>query len=364
MSLVEQAARKLEQLRKAGEQVGGDLAYPQADQPAASGQQKPNTVERIARELEQRLRPAPIAAVEEVRPVITEGAALSSADAVAEVEEDELEAYEEKSRREPVLTPDADSPLAKSQSKVPPRGSRSRLVEIDMARLAARGLLTPDMPQSRLANELRVIKRPLINNCLGKSAGRVKNANRIMITSALPGEGKSFLSTNLAMTIATERDSTVLLVEADPTRPSLTTLLGVPPARGLMDLLVDPTLDVADVLVKTNVGRLTFIPAGKRQEHATELLASGIMEKLVEHLSSRYSDRILIFDSGPLLAAPEAHVLARYMGQVVLVVEAGKTTHSAVQQALATIEQCPVVMLALNKASASEEKAYYYYSPA
>ena len=127
-----------------------------------------------------------------------------------------------------------------------------------------------------------------------------------------------------------------------------------------MDLLVEPRLDVADVLVKTNISRLSFIPAGTPQEHATELLASGAMERLVEQLASRYPDRIVIFDSAPLLAAPEARVLARYMGQIVLVVEAEKTTHSVAQQALASIESCPMVMMVLNKASTRQETAYYY----
>src|SRR5262245_58278090 len=107
------------------------------------------------------------------------------------------------------------------------------------------------------------------------------------------------------MSIATERDTTVLLVEADPTRPALAQLFGVTPGKGLMDLLVEPKLDVSDVIINTNVSRLSFIPAGTAQEHATELLASGAMQKLVDQLASRYRDRIVIFDSAPLLAAPE-----------------------------------------------------------
>jgi len=208
---------------------------------------------------------------------------------------------------------------------------------------------------------LRVIKRPLINNCVGKGATQVKHARRIMVTSALPGEGKSFISMNLALSIAMERDSTVLLLEGDPTRPALAEMLGIPPARGLMDLLVDPKLDVSDVLIRTNLGRLSFIPAGTRQENATELLASTVMEDLVEQLYERYPDRILIFDSPPLLAAPEPRVLAQHMGQIVYVVEADQTAQSTVQEALATIESCPVVMAVLNKSSFREEGYYYSY---
>jgi receptor protein-tyrosine kinase len=238
---------------------------------------------------------------------------------------------------------------------------RAREVEIDFNRILERGLLTPNSAQSRLANELRVIKRPLINNCVGKGATQVKHARRIMVTSALPGEGKSFISMNLALSIAMERDSTVLLLEGDPTRPALAEMLGIPPARGLMDLLVDPKLDVSDVLIRTNLGRLSFIPAGTRQENATELLASTVMEDLVEQLYERYPDRILIFDSPPLLAAPEPRVLAQHMGQIVYVVEADQTAQSTVQEALATIESCPVVMAVLNKSSFREEGYYYSY---
>ena len=355
MSLVEQAALKLEQLRKAGKQVAGDLASPQQGGQTESTLEPTGTIQRVAKELEKR------------HVTLSEPAVARLAEAPSGVSPrahpEGTELLSERGRREPVLKP--TSPVAPPPQLVrtapsTPDSARSKVVEIDSARLAARGILTPGASQVRLANELRVIKRPLINNCLGKSAGRVKNANRIMITSALPGEGKSFLSTNLAMTMATERDSTVLLVEADPTRPSLAQLLGIPPGPGLLDLLVEPRIDVADVLIKTNIGRFSFISAGTRQSNVTELLASEAMEKLIEHLASRYTDRVIIFDSPPLLAAPEARVLARYMGQIVLVVEAQETTHGSAQQALALIESCPVVMLALNKASELEEKAYYY----
>jgi protein-tyrosine kinase len=351
MSLVEQAARKLEQLRKAGEQVAGDLAYPASASPAAPGAGKGSTIERMATELEKRQRPAPLTS----EPFIAAG---------LPVEMESGGAVTDRKRREPTLQPAVPSqaqplPLPKTQPGSA-ETARPRAVEIDLKQFAARGLLTPDAPQSRLANEMRVIKRPLINNCIGRSGERVKNGNRIMITSAVSGEGKSYIATNLAMTIATERDSTVLLVEADPTRPALAQLFGISAGKGLMDLLVEPRLDVTDVLVTTNIARLSFIPAGTPQEHATELLASGAMERLVDQLATRYPDRIVIFDSAPLLAAPEARVLARYMGQIVLVVEAERTTHGLAQQALAAVESCPIVMMVLNKASQRQETAYYY----
>lgn len=239
--------------------------------------------------------------------------------------------------------------------------SQDTVIQIDNERLAKRGFLTPDAAQSRLANELRVVKRPLINNCKGKRGVGVDRGNRIMITSSLPGEGKSFVSFNLAMSIAMERDSTVLLVEADSIRPTLGPLLGMKHGRGLMDVLENPNLDVADVLYRTSQPRLSFIPAGRRHSHATELLASAAMANLVEHLASRYSDRILIFDAPPLLAAPEPRVLAHHMGQIVFVAEAEKTSQSSILEALATIEDCPVILPLLNKSVAQEESYGYYY---
>jgi protein-tyrosine kinase len=354
MSLVEQAARKLEQLRKAGEQVAGDLAYPPSTGPGPGSAD--STIERIAKELEKHQAPPfDVPATKSAEPFVRAG---------LPVDFDARSAEADNKRKEPVLRPavpsQAPAPPLPPTHPGPAGVSRPKVVDVDFMQLAARGLLTPEASQSRLANEMRVIKRPLINNCLGKSGDRVKNANRIMITSAVSGEGKSYIATNLAMSIATERDSTVLLVEADPTRPSLVQLFGISAGRGLMDLLVEPRLDVRDVLVKTSVGRLSFIPAGTPQEHATELLASAAMEKLVDHLASRYPDRIVIFDSAPLLAAPEARVLARHMGQIVLVIEAEKTTHSVAQQALVSIESCPMVTVVLNKASARQETAYYY----
>ena len=260
-------------------------------------------------------------------------------------------------RREPVLDiGDLQDTDARDDAR------SARRLAIDLKRIAAAGVLTPDAVESRLANELRVVKRPIVNNCAGKSASRVPNANRVMITSSSPGEGKSFLSANLAMSIAMEKDSTVLLIEADTARPTLSALFGLPSTPGLLDLLANPGQDVASALIRTDVPKLAFMPAGTRQQNSNELLASERMERLVDELANRYPDRILIFDSPPLMFSPEARVLAHYMGQIVVVVEAEKTTHSMLNQALSMVEECPIVLLALNKAISPEEKSYYYYT--
>ena len=234
-----------------------------------------------------------------------------------------------------------------------------RELELDLRWLSSAGYLTPDHPESEIANEFRRIKRPLINACQGKTGARVENPNRIMVTSSLEGEGKSFVALNLAISIAMERNCTALLIDADTTRPSLSHLLGLSSGPGLLDLLTDHSLPVSKALARTNIERLVVLPAGAHRPHATELLASEIMEGLVQQLASRYADRILIFDTPPLLAAPEPAVLARYMGQILVVVEANRTTHKALQHALAAVESRPAVMTVLNK-SLSAEQTYQY----
>jgi protein-tyrosine kinase len=233
--------------------------------------------------------------------------------------------------------------------------------QLDFGRLQTNGVINPTLPDSQLLHEFRVVKRPLIRNALGKSASPIANANLIMVTSALPGEGKTFVSLNLAMSIAMEVDSTVLLVDADVIAPSIPRLLGIQPAKGLMDVLTEPDLDLGDVLIKTNVERLSLVLAGTKHRRASELLASDAMASLLNEVANRYHDRIVVFDSPPLLATTESRVLASHMGQVVVVVEAERTTHGALETALATVESCPVVMTMLNKASTSDAGSYYGY---
>jgi len=235
-----------------------------------------------------------------------------------------------------------------------------RRFDINLADLAAKNFITADALRSRLADEFRVIKRPLLVNAQGKGEIPIENGNLIMVTSALPGEGKSFTAINLAMSIAMEMDIRVLLVDADVSSPSVLKYLGLPVTKGLLDVLLDEDLDMREVLVHTNVEKLSILPGGKSYKHATELLASESMRRLISEIGSRYSDRIIIFDSPPLLVTTESRVLATHMGQIVMVVEAGKTPHAAVKQALMTIESCPVVMMMLNKSAASNAGGYGY----
>ncbi|MEO8523695.1 MAG: XrtA-associated tyrosine autokinase [Caldimonas sp.] len=241
---------------------------------------------------------------------------------------------------------------------------RSELVEIDLDRLSAMGFLTPQTSRSQIADEFRVIKRPLLANVNGKSDTPVNDANLIMVTSSVPDEGKTFVAINLAISMAMEMDKKVLLVDADMARPSVMESLGIDRSVGFLDVLADPTLDMSSLLLRTNIDGLTVLPAGAPRARATEMLASEAMNGLLAGMASRYADRIIVFDSPPLLPSTEARVLATYMGQIVFVVEAERTSQKTVLQALATIESCPVVMPLLNKTSHSEVGSYYgYYGP-
>lgn len=252
----------------------------------------------------------------------------------------------------------AERPL--SGSNVQPAATLSRRVEIDLEALAAAGIVSPNAPRSQIADQFRVVKRPLIANAMGRGASVIANGNLIMVTSALPGEGKTFTAINLAMSMATELDYTVMLVDADVARPSVMNVLGLPEGPGLLDLVIDESKDLSSVLLKTNIDKLTILPSGTQHARATELLASDAMIRLLDDMAKRYADRIIVFDSPPLLPTTESRVLASHMGQVVVVVQAEKTLQADVQQALATIESCPVKLMLLNQAKAISKMGYEY----
>jgi exopolysaccharide/PEP-CTERM locus tyrosine autokinase len=226
------------------------------------------------------------------------------------------------------------------------------------------GIITPEDKKTTITEQFRVIKRPLLMNSFNKGAGAIKNGNLIMVSSSLAGEGKSFCAVNLAMSIAMEMDHTVLLVDADVARPMIPKILGLGTDKGLLDVLLDDKLDLSEVLIKTNIEKLSILTAGSQHPNANELLASQTMGLLLKELVHRYEDRIIIFDSPPLLLTSEARVMASQMGQIVLVVEAEKTTQQTVRETLRQIESCEAVNLVYNKAkSFSEQDSYVPYEP-
>jgi exopolysaccharide/PEP-CTERM locus tyrosine autokinase len=240
----------------------------------------------------------------------------------------------------------------------------TRRVELDLVRMRELGMVTAAGGRTPLLEDFRIIKRPLLQRAFGERSPTGKPGNLIMVTSSLPGEGKTYTAINLAMSIAMELDHTVLLVDADVARPSVLRTLGLPNQRGLMDILVDDKLDMADVMLRTNVDTLSILPAGTSTPRATELLASSTMTNLVNEIANRYPDRVVIFDSPPLLLTSESRELASHMGQIVMVVEAQTTTQHAVKEALSQIEGFNNVNLIYNKTRdlpGIEETYDYHY---
>ncbi|WPL17742.1 Tyrosine-protein kinase wzc [Thiorhodovibrio winogradskyi] len=211
------------------------------------------------------------------------------------------------------------------------------------------GILTPDSKRSQLAEEYRLIKRPLLMNVDKKGADIVDNANLIMVTSSLPREGKTFTAINLAMSIAMEQDRTVLLVDGDVAKPTAAKRLGIENRAGLIDLLDGSDTKISDVMVKTELQNFRVLPAGRHHDRSTELLASDQMARFMSEFSKRYPDRVVIFDSPPLLLASETAVLSHGMGQIVMVVAAERTTHHAVADGLARLGSDKIIGLILNQ---------------
>ena len=194
--------------------------------------------------------------------------------------------------------------------------------------------------------------------------GAIENGNLIIVTSSLPGEGKTFISINLAMSIAMEVDRTVLLVDADIHKSDVTKILSLDRVEGLTDHLKEG-IPLQDLMLKTNIPKLTILPAGRHYSNLTELVASEQMRNLTFELATRYEDRVVVFDSPPLLATSGASVLTGLMGQVVMVVEAVRTSQSALQDALRLLAGHSNVGMVLNKsrmrAKTGQNYGYYYY---
>jgi protein-tyrosine kinase len=309
MSIIEQATKRLEQLERAGVAVpwsAARVAQRSGQQPQPAGQQD-----------------------KAASPVVPIQASPASSAAVSA----------------------RAAPRARTQ------------VTLDLAGLREFGYLVPDQVRSEMAEQFRHLKRPLLKNARAGDAAVEQRGALIMMTSAMPGEGKTFCSINLAMSMAMEVDTAVILVDADVVRPSVFARMGInakPP--GLLDLLNRDDLELDDALVATNVPKLLLMASGDPDGRSTELLASASMDRILTKLATDYSDHIVIFDAPPVLLTTESTVLASKVGQVVMVVEAAKTARHTVEMAFAALRHCPIVLSVLNKCDEpSDAKRYGYY---
>lgn len=240
----------------------------------------------------------------------------------------------------------------------PPRPAR--IVHIDREALRRIEMLPSVEQERQIAHEYRQIKRPLIDNAFRKG-DKASHSHLIMVSSALPGDGKTFTSVNLALSLALEKDLTVLLVDADVAKPHVSRLFNIGGERGLLDLLRDEALNVETVILPTDVPRLSILPAGAASDTATELLASARMERILSQISACDSQRIVLLDSPPLLLTSESRILASIAGQIVLVVRAGVTPQRAVLDALDLLGEGKSVGLVLNQSDEASRSGYYGY---
>jgi exopolysaccharide/PEP-CTERM locus tyrosine autokinase len=246
---------------------------------------------------------------------------------------------------------------AATADAVPVPSRADRLVRIDISALRAAGLVAPQDEERQLAAEYRVIKRPLLAGMTGEN--RLRMGNVVVVTSALPNEGKTFTTINLALSLALERDREVVLVDGDVAKAHITHLFGLDGEPGLLDL-GDAGCEFEQTIVKTDNPSLFLLPAGNKNAEATEILRSDRMASLLASLAAD-PRRIVLIDAPPLLVTSEAGVVTSLAGQVVIVVKAAETPQEAVTRAVETIAEDKPISLVLNQADAVQVHGYGYY---
>lgn len=260
------------------------------------------------------------------------------------------------------VQPAPQAPVAPSPAA--PAQAEPGIARIDRHVLRESGFIVPGAPPSALSEEFRLVKRQIIVAALGSGGNApVRDGRLVLICSAQPNEGKTFCSVNLALSMTSETDVEVLLVDADVAKPEILSTLGLAGNAGLMDALADPSLDVEKLIIKTDVEGLSVLPAGRQTNNDTELLASTRTHTLIRALLENNPRRIILFDTAPALAASPASALAMHVGQVLLVVRADQTGESELREAIGLIDACPHIQLMLNGVtfSGSNRKFGSYY---
>lgn len=234
-------------------------------------------------------------------------------------------------------------------------------ITLNGERLTERGFIYSPDSAHHIQEEFRHIKRKLLNNAFGPASKTLRNSNLIMVSSSNPNEGKTFISINLALSIALEQDKTVLLVDADVLRPSLHRELEFESKQGLLEYLLAEVDSLSEVIYNTNIPNLKLIPAGKPHHLTNELLASERMVELAQELAQRYPDRLVIFDCPPILGVTETPVLSDLVGQAVVVVEESKTKIDDVKRAVSQLNEDIAIGCVMNKTIRSKKDVYGYY---
>ena len=234
-----------------------------------------------------------------------------------------------------------------------PRLSRSeplqhRRSRVDRAALREGGFILPDAPVGTLAEEFRIVKRQLLQAASGKTGVAEDKRQSILVCSPGANEGKTFCAINLAISMASEKDLDVLLVDGDFSKPEVLSALGLEGGPGLIDAIADPDVDPESLIIETDIQRLSVLPAGRQANNVTELLASRRTRAVLDALIANHPRRIVIFDSPPALMASPASILAGKVGQIVMVVKADQTTEADLREALGLLSGCEHISLMLN----------------
>ena len=256
-------------------------------------------------------------------------------------------------------SPHQAAPVLVDES-LPDAASLAKQIAVDNAALRASGYFPEADRDRQFADQYRRIKRPLIEKALSASPD-LPEPRVIVVTSALPGDGKTFTSINLTLSVALERDISVLLIDADVSKRHVSAIFKLQDQAGLVDALVDESLDPESLIVPTTTRGLSILPAGKLVAGTAELLSSNRMRHIVATLTARHPRRLLILDSPPLLVTNEGAALIKIAGQVVLVVRAGVTPRPAVQSAMALIDPEQSGGIVLNQVHESTGEGYYGY---
>lgn len=209
-------------------------------------------------------------------------------------------------------------------------------------------------PTSPAAESFRILRSKLLDSSLGEPR-RV-----IMVTSAEPKDGKTLVAANLAVSIALGIDSYVLLVDCDLRRPALHRAFGLKGKRGLREYLESGT-SIGSYLLKTQVEKLTLLPAGRPLDSPSELLSSQKMRLLTEEIRDRYPDRFLILDTPPAQFFADAASLFQITDGVLLVVRSGKTSRELVQEMITNIGRERILGVVFNGSGEAQRSYKYYY---
>ena len=270
---------------------------------------------------------------------------------------------------EPPLRTTADRDLRKDPDPataltVPETPEQGRMPPLDMAALEKSGLVVGHKVRTRISEEFRITVGHLLRSMQANYSPGRGAPNVIMITSARPGEGKSFSTLNLAGSIAQHTQREVLLIDIDAKQRSISSQLGLADRPGLLDLSNNPTLRIEDVIIKTSIPHLSLMTVGSGQSGGLDITQTRPVTTLVERIARRFPNSVVLLDAPPCLSTSDPSTLAPFVGQIVMVVEAERTQRNEVVAALDLIKACPSVTLMLNKIRLTTSYtfgAYHYF---